>query len=1776
MRFIKGLHRDNHPSSQPESTYRDLRNGVLDEERGAVRNEKGASQAASIGSEIKGFVNISGEEIVFFTSSDIILFNSNTDSTTTILSDANLDIRRPIDGEWRILNNGDRVVYWTDNVNPPRRINIDNVQSYNSISEFNLIPGTKSIPEFNLDRVNNFGGNLEYGSYQVAVAYKKEDTATTNFFYVTNPINITRTINDPNTSGSREIGGPEGKLSNKSITFSLDDLDQSYDELVVAVIKDDSVRLLPDIQINDSSVTYTITGNESYIDGSLEEIVINNASYSKAKTMAQLGGVLYLGNVTKTQQINYQKYANNISVEAVAEEASSIPGTNSGRFDNAEDTFKIRSFRRDEVYAFYISFLLRDGSETPAFHIPGRLSKTIEENAYSRLELESYSLPDEGFARAKEDQSGDLSIDASDTSEPQARWTYQDSDSDGDMHSQNYDWGIIDDTGSVVIKKNYVFNGGTLVETALDDFVNEINNQISSDGSVDDAWQATRNNYTVELSYEDGGTEKNNYQFYLEPDPSGGDSSNDDSSIGYWIGQKKDGTQDGDTSDGSAANWDAEITGGSDTAYESIDYEFGNNAGMQVVCDIDSNTGVTNPDYTPSYPEEGDGSTKVARKIVYMLNNDRRSAFTTFQADYTAYLGDEHYNTVPSDVDITLDGASDSIYIIANNKGSDYNGTSANGDGILLSDSGSLTSFGGGTIDELRKGYLKSEGMSLLYDLAAGTTVSGRSDDKTSVSVSQGESTDSIISNLETNIDNNSNYTDISAIEDNSIVRVEDTSGSTDFTGESPGLEVDQFSPQPGVDHSTSSVTFTVLDDWTSPVSYDETDDSDETYLPSYAKKFHVNSRPDIENNTSYWHNRNEKYPDGEDWEVWKVQSDGTGVQKPTDGSEGEYDLTGKNVRHHKFPSRFYERAVAITKSEKYDDETSGNGITDSPVIYETDIDNLYTLGIKVKNIQIPEKWRDRILGYRIHYARKTESNQLSSGQSKAIPVKDDASDRNKDYWGVDSPSGQKHHIFSEFDISNPDNILIPQGYESDTKWNTNGSETEDNKAYLYPFGQIKDRDNLNSVKFLKNYRNLDSSVPGKGIHQVEAIGYIDENQQDISLTSQGFDKDMENPMAESKIIVQAPDGAGIRKGLIDLRKYTENVFLSFDQQETVWTGYFKDLSEISEDGNGDRLNENNPHTSDVIYGGDTFICKDYFKATHLFPYFKINWDGDTPSDNGYFFHGAKFDGTDLEQYHEISTIACMLSGTVPTNSNVTASDYSGFTSSTASVSNLEVGNLRGAINAMAEAGVSASDFEGAIPVPIRIIHSHIVEVRYNTYWKSQDRNDEERPYFEGNSVIDHQRPDEEFYPNVVLLEDTNGENEGLTGGRWTMDFYTEVFNSYEYNIEYNKQNNTKPAFPFSKDAVDKYRFPTRVIRSQQQVIGERDSSFRVFREEDTYDLPENRGELQKIAAFNDSLVLHMKDALFRTRGREEISVGDSRAFLGAGNIFEVEPQEITSNESGFAGIESLEHSIVTPTGYFFVEKDTNRVFQLSADGINIISKQGMRQFFLDNLDADTNTTIGWDPHHERVMVKLDNECISYMPSLQRWVSFHDLDPVFLLNTDNRLLYTDDADDVYRYGTGTTRSMDISFVDISENGQNKRISAVMLDTVVIDGSSEDVDNTFDQISIENEYQSMPLKNIVYFATQGSPYGKNKSYYDQDTIADGEVPARKQRGLWKINRFRDESLLPLSSSEQIYGSGDWKYKKRFKDQYHTITLKFTEGGKEIELIRAFVAGPTSKR
>ena len=345
-------------------------------------------------------------------------------------NDLNFNIDNPIEGTHKVDPQGDLIVYWTDDLNTPRAFNVDRQQRWlaqtpspipnhfewlyginpgnshsNHINLLDLFPNSGPVPKIELDYVSTHqssvteGGGLLTGVYYLALAYVDEDFIKTNYLTISNPVSIVPEF-DHTTPSSKKDGAASGTQTSKSISWKISNLNTDYSYIRPAIIRKTGETtdafVLNDIELEIASANGIIhSGIERAASFSLEEIVIGTVAYDTAKTLTQSDGVLYLGNLTSVGDLGYQKYANNIKLNSVVKRIddfdvyyATIDNLETG-FSNSEvnegntvdhtksyrwipNITNYRGYMRDEVYAFYIAFILNDGRISYAYHIPGR------------------------------------------------------------------------------------------------------------------------------------------------------------------------------------------------------------------------------------------------------------------------------------------------------------------------------------------------------------------------------------------------------------------------------------------------------------------------------------------------------------------------------------------------------------------------------------------------------------------------------------------------------------------------------------------------------------------------------------------------------------------------------------------------------------------------------------------------------------------------------------------------------------------------------------------------------------------------------------------------------------------------------------------------------------------------------------------------------------------------------------------------------------------------------------------------------------------------------------------------------------------------------------------------------------------------------------------------------------------------------------------------------------------------------------------------------------
>jgi len=176
----------------------------------------------------------------------------------------------------------------------------------------------------------------------------------------------------------------------------------------------------------------------------------------------------------------------------------------------------------------------------------------------------------------------------------------------------------------------------------------------------------------------------------------------------------------------------------------------------------------------------------------------------------------------------------------------------------------------------------------------------------------------------------------------------------------------------------------------------------------------------------------------------------------------------------------------------------------------------------------------------------------------------------------------------------------------------------------------------------------------------------------------------------------------------------------------------------------------------------------------------------------------------------------------------------------------------------------------------------------------------------------------------------------------------------YDFNTDYVSSNSYKLIPPFDPDrldreTLDKDRF--KISRSLPQVADVNINMWKTWLVNDYKNFYKDKGDITNVQGFDRNLLIHTATALFMTRSNEELKVDLASVFIGQGNIFERDPEEIIPSEEGTFGTQHRFSCKLTEVGYVFIDSEKGRLC-LFDGGKNVIvlSDVMMRAFLQSNL----------------------------------------------------------------------------------------------------------------------------------------------------------------------------------------------------------------------------------
>ena len=189
-------------------------------------------------------------------------------------------------------------IYWTDNLNPLRTLNIKQPRLDLLTTESLDLTPLMNPSQASLDQTIH--GSLPVGVYQYTYKYISENGGESTFSPLSNLFHVSdQAFGNSNTYG----GGPKGNLGTQGFSIKVSDIDDdfSYIELYALLYEDldqsPRVAMVNRSQISGNEVTFQHTNWNTEISQGLEEVLIESNTWDVCKDIAIKDNILFAANL---------------------------------------------------------------------------------------------------------------------------------------------------------------------------------------------------------------------------------------------------------------------------------------------------------------------------------------------------------------------------------------------------------------------------------------------------------------------------------------------------------------------------------------------------------------------------------------------------------------------------------------------------------------------------------------------------------------------------------------------------------------------------------------------------------------------------------------------------------------------------------------------------------------------------------------------------------------------------------------------------------------------------------------------------------------------------------------------------------------------------------------------------------------------------------------------------------------------------------------------------------------------------------------------------------------------------------------------------------------------------------------------------------------------------------------------------------------------------------------------------------------------------------------
>lgn len=410
----------------------------------------------------------------------------------------------------------------------------------------------------------------------------------------------------------------------------------------------------------------------------------------------------------------------------------------------------------------------------------------------------------------------------------------------------------------------------------------------------------------------------------------------------------------------------------------------------------------------------------------------------------------------------------------------------------------------------------------------------------------------------------------------------------------------------------------------------------------------------------------------------------------------------------------------------------------------------------------------------------------------------------------------------------------------------------------------------------------------------------------------------------------------------------------------------------------------------------------------------------------------------------------------------------------------------------------------------------------------------------------------EDYLNKMVGISDCKTDSEGGEPDNHITQ-YEDNYHDYNYQYSVHTNENYYKTIPLEYNTCDcsdcsiDDNTTNEIYFSNKQLAGNTADVYKNFMALQYNEIGVDRGKLKKLFRLNGQFYAHTTDGIFVIKeAQPKIETDRGLASLGMGGMT-IEPVQLMEGViEGYLGLQDPNSSIITPIGYFFIDREAKRIYRFDGKSPEEISSKMLYSFFKNNLDfcelgpchdekneESTYYSLGWDNRYNRLLVTKkalstgESFTISYYPLMGErgtWVSFHDYIPQFYMWGRDKLysvkggkIYQHHKKDSYLNFYGEQKPFEIELVANAQGDTfNYESSILHTEASIEDENGHDV--TFNKIAAWNFNQGTGTRDILHISD-------NDGFVNQPILIEenSKIQFRQNRRRWRFNELKDHTI-----------------------------------------------------